>query len=317
MTSAIFTVEDNVAPTITVEALPQTVECDGTGNIAEYQGWLASFAGAVATDDCGDVTWSYVDAPFSDDCGATGFVSVDFIATDDCGNTSITTADFIIEDTTDPSISNVAMDETVECDGSGNTAQLNDWLNANGNAVANDDCGTMSWSYTLGMNTTSCGLGSSQEVIFMVTDECGNSNTTTANFIIEDTTPPSIDTPSSNTIVECDGSGNTSELNTWINNNGGAIATDDCGAITWTFTDDGFTSTCGLSGERTITFIATDDCDNSSETTAVFIIQDTTSTHQLVVRISLSLIRHLLALLMYQKVLMWNVTLFHHWSYLT
>jgi len=104
MTSAIFTVEDNVAPTITVEALPQTVECDGTGNIAEYQGWLASFAGAVATDDCGDVTWSYVDAPFSDDCGATGFVSVDFIATDDCGNTSITTADFIIEDTTDPSI---------------------------------------------------------------------------------------------------------------------------------------------------------------------------------------------------------------------
>ena len=52
--------------------------------------------------------------------------TVTFTATDDCGNSSSTTATFTIEDTTAPAIDMAAMDATVECDGAGNAADLDD-----------------------------------------------------------------------------------------------------------------------------------------------------------------------------------------------
>ena len=54
----------------------------------------------MASDDCGDVTWSNDYTMLSDDCGATGSATVTFTATDDCGNSSTTMATFTIEDTT-------------------------------------------------------------------------------------------------------------------------------------------------------------------------------------------------------------------------
>ncbi len=247
------------------------------GNIAQYQAWLANFAGAEATDECGAVTWSFGTGTFSDECGATGFVSIDFTATDDCGNTSITTADFIIEDTEEPGIEIPAADEVVECDGAGNTAALTAWLTANGNAMSSDDCGGVSWSYVLGPVTAGCGLGTTQEVTFTATDDCSNTNVTTANFITQDVTPPSIDILASDETVECDGAGNIAEYQTWLTANGNAIATDACGAMTWTYVEGSFVSNCGLAGSTSVTFTVTDACDNSSVTTANFIIQDTTS----------------------------------------
>ncbi len=275
--SASFTIIDDVAPTITIEAIPQTVECDGMGNIAEYQAWLANFAGAEATDDCGTVTWSFGTGTFSDECGATGFVSIDFTATDECGNTSITTADFIIEDTEEPSIDTPAVDEIVDCDGAGNTAAMTAWLNANGNAMSSDDCGGVSWSYVLGPETAGCGLGTTQEVTFRVTDDCSNTNVTIANFITQDITPPSVDTPASDEIVECDGAGNVTEYQTWLTSNGNAMASDACGSLTWTYVEAAFAADCGLSGSTSVTFTVADECNNTSVTTASFIIQDNTS----------------------------------------
>ena len=68
-----------------------TVECDGAGNTADLNAWLASNGGAVASDICsGLVTWSNDFISLSDLCGATGSASVIFTATDDCGNTSAT-----------------------------------------------------------------------------------------------------------------------------------------------------------------------------------------------------------------------------------
>src|SRR5688500_18422186 len=138
-TTATFTTEDTTEPTITDEAEDETVECDGAGNTAALNAWLADNGGAVATDECsGPVEWTNNITGLSDGCGATGSATVEFTATDDCDNASTTTATFTIEDTTDPTITDEAEDETVECDGAGNTAALNAWLADNGGAVATD-----------------------------------------------------------------------------------------------------------------------------------------------------------------------------------
>ncbi len=114
-----------------------TVECDGAGNAADLDAWLASNGGASATDACSGVTWSNDFDALSDDCGATGAATVTFTATDDCGNATSTTATFTIEDTTSPTRDSEAMDATVECDGAGNAADLDAWLASNGGATRN------------------------------------------------------------------------------------------------------------------------------------------------------------------------------------
>ena len=113
-----------------VSRLDMTVECDGAGNPAELNNWLTSNGGASASDDCSGVTWSNDFVALSDDCGATGSATVTFTATDDCGLATSTTATFTIEDTTPPAFSATADDLTVECDGAGNLAELNGWLNS-------------------------------------------------------------------------------------------------------------------------------------------------------------------------------------------
>ncbi|TXG34451.1 hypothetical protein, partial [Seonamhaeicola maritimus] len=91
-----------------------------------------------------------------------------------------------------------ASDFTVECDGSGNITDLNNWLNNNGGATYNNECltGSVSWSnnYDSVTNPVSndCSETGSVTVIFTVTDTCGSPLTasTTATFTIQDTTNP-------------------------------------------------------------------------------------------------------------------------------
>ena len=140
-----ITVTDVTNPVITCPA-DVTVECDGSGNADDLAAFLA---GATATDNCDpdvSITHDYMDGDLSDDCGATGAVTVTFTAVDECGNSSSTTATFTIEDTTAPTIDMMADDQTVECDGAGNAADLDAWLASNGGAMASDDCSSVTWS---------------------------------------------------------------------------------------------------------------------------------------------------------------------------
>src|SRR3954467_12011766 len=116
------------------------VQCDGTGNNADLAAWLASNGGASANDICSGVTWTNNYTTLSDGCGSTGSATVIFTATDDCGNETTTSATFTIEDTTKPSVVITASDLTVQCDGSGNTAELAAWLASMGGASATDAC---------------------------------------------------------------------------------------------------------------------------------------------------------------------------------
>ena len=76
--------------------------------------------------------------------------------------------------------------------------------------------------------------------------------------------------------MQCDGSGNTTALNAWLNSNGGAVASDVCSSVTWSNNFTSLSDTCGATGTATVVFTATDACGNSSTTTASFTIIDDT-----------------------------------------
>ena len=273
--TATFTIEDTTNPSIDYHAKTEIVECDGAGNLEELAAWLESNGGALASDYCGDVTWSNDFNELTDECGMTGSVTVVFTVADECGNTSKTQADFIIEDTVAPEVTD-AMNMTVECDGQGNMAELDAWLANNGGATASDICGNVTWSNNFEALSDDCGMTGSATVTFTATDDCGNASTTTAVFTIEDTTAPSIDEEAKPEIVECDGQGNMAELNAWLQNNGGAIASDICGDVTWSNNFEALSDDCGMTGSATVEFTATDACGNTSKTSATFTIEDTT-----------------------------------------
>ena len=274
-TSATFTIQDTTDPIIT-PASDMTVECDGLGNLQQLNAWLANHGGATASDACSSITWSNNFDGLSDLCGATGAATVEFTATDDCGRSSKTTATFTIQDTTNPSIDNAAEDMTVECDGLGNLQQLNAWLANNGGAEASDGCSNVTWSNDFTGLSDLCGATGSALVVFIAADECGRTSKTSATFTIEDTTPPAIDTPAADLTVECDGAGNTAQLNAWLNSYGGASASDSCGDVTWSHNFNGLSDLCGATGAATVEFTATDSCGLTSKTTATFTIEDTT-----------------------------------------
>ncbi|WP_242121566.1 HYR domain-containing protein, partial [Aestuariivivens sediminicola] len=274
ITETFSVLPDTAAPSIDTPASDSTVECSSS-NGTEFADWLNNNGGAVASDLCGSVTWSKVGDTISDECGTTGAAVVTFRATDDCGNFSETTATFTIQDTTPPTIDTPASDSTVECSSSNGT-EFADWLNNNGGAVASDLCGSITWTKVGDSISDECGTTGAAIVTFRATDDCGNFSETTASFTIQDTTPPTIDTPASDSTVECSSSNGT-EFADWLNNNGGAVASDLCGSVTWTKVGDTISDECGTTGAAVVTFRATDDCGNFSETTATFTIEDTTA----------------------------------------
>ena len=61
-----------------------------------------------------------------------------------------------------------------------------------------------------------------------------------------DKVSPSILVPAGDKTVECDGRGNTAELSSWLAAKCGALALDNCCAVTWAH-DYGLTVICGYS----------------------------------------------------------------------
>ena len=265
---------DLQAPALDAEASDLIAECTGDADQAALNDWLNANGGAEASDNCSDVTWSHDFDVLEATC-AGGTVTVTFTATDDCGNSTSTSAVIDFVDTTAPDLLLASADATVECDGLGNTTELEDWLASNGGADAQDACSTIEWTNDFTALSDECGATGAATVTFTATDECGNSTSTTATFTILDTAAPSME-DAQNLVVECDGLGNLSELNDWLAANGLATALDACSDITWTNDFEAVGEGCGATGATAVTFTATDACGNATSTTAVFTIQDTT-----------------------------------------
>jgi len=231
----------------------------------------------TATDACStNISFSESDTSV-DGCGGTEVITRTWTATDACGNTASCQQIITVVDNIPPVIDPMAMDMTVECtDGSDPLGAFQDWLDDNGGAEAMDECGGgITWTNNSMGLSDECGDTGMETVIFTATDDCGNMATTEATFTITDNTPPVIDVEAMDLKIECSGEDSLPSFDEWLDDNGGAEASDECGEITWT-NDGVFTPACAGTGSAFVTFTATDECGNTATTTATFIAGDDT-----------------------------------------
>ena len=275
-TRASFNIIDSKSPAITMEAQYQTLESNIATNDSIFQSWLDHHGYATATDDSDSIFWRYEILDTETGCGGSKKVVVNFIASDTCGMSSISKAVFRIKDSTPPFIIQGAQDLTVPFNYASNQLDFEQWLLNNGNAVAEDKGGDVTWSYRLKETVLGNGNARSQTVDFIATDDCNLSSVSSAVFKIVDSTPPEITREATDLTVESDGQGNIEAYQAWLDAHGNADATGACGSITWHYEIVSAEEVCSATRMETVDFIATDACGLSARTSAIFTIVDST-----------------------------------------
>ncbi len=275
--TATYATIDEVPPVIITAAAPETAEC-GMAVHTELLAWLSSNGGAVANDACGEeVFWTNnYNGSLPAACGNTGVISVNFTATDACGNQSVTSSTFTIQDTTAPSI--FCPDNLdLECGAENNDDIVINWL---ASAYATDNCTDV----TVSNNFTALpACGASTMVTFTVENNCdGQTITCMASISVVDTQKPIVMNVPEDLYVECDGTGNTADINNWLASFGGMLVFDACDGMIVPSTPiaSAAIDLCSGGGTSVIpyTFTATDACGNNSIDEVAYVhILDTTA----------------------------------------
>ncbi|WP_290843187.1 hypothetical protein [Flavobacterium sp.] len=248
---------DNIAPTISgVPTTATTIQCPATPT------WATPSAG----DNCeGFVSLTSADVTTQGTCGNARTITRTWTATDLCGNTATASQVFNIVDTTAPVISALPAATTINCPAtpSWTTPTATDACGGNVTLTSADvtTAGSCPGSYTIVRTWTA-------------TDACGNAATASQTITVQDNTAPAITTQAQNLTVQCSTAGDAT-LTAWLNNHGGAVASDACSAVTWTNNFTGVTGGC--SAAVPVIFTATDACGNTATTTATFTVNDTTA----------------------------------------
>ena len=235
------------------------------------------------------VTSDYTFTNLSSTCGLGGTMTVNYTITDDCGNTETLNATLTLEDTTPPDLVNCSVvDATVECTADGNEAIADQW-NAD-NIAALENCGTDTCDidntfvvisdYDFANLEPSCGVCGEITINYTISDDCGNETILTATLTLSDGTNPDLaNCEVVDTTIECSGDDNQTIANQWNADNITALencAEDIAVTITSDYAFTNLSSTCGAGGTITVTYTATDDCDNITTLTATLTLEDTT-----------------------------------------
>ena len=120
--------------------------------------------------------------------------------------------------------------------------------------------------------------GGTITITYTATDECNASKSCTSSFIVPNRTPISLNTAASGLTVSCDNEAN--DITNWLNNYGNATVNVACsGSATWTnnYDANNWVGNCTGTQTQEVTFTATDDCNNSVNTTATITREDTTA----------------------------------------
>ncbi|MEM5564993.1 PQQ-dependent sugar dehydrogenase [Psychroserpens sp. AS72] len=247
-----ITVEDNTNPTFN-ETLPEniTVECDA----------IPTAETLTANDTCGTANVAFNESIATGSCVGNYVITRTWTATDDCNNQTIHEQIITVEDNTNPTF-NESLPEniTVECDAIPTAETL----------TANDTCGTANVDFNESIAGGSCVGNYIITRTWTATDECNNVSTHIQTLTIIDSTDPVWDAMPIDLTVVCSSNIQT-EFESWLNSFSGS---DNCGAAT--VTHDG-TATISCPDSVLVTFELTDDCGNSINATATFIVEDTLS----------------------------------------
>ncbi|WP_319479996.1 hypothetical protein [uncultured Draconibacterium sp.] len=262
-TTAVFKIEDTTDPTIDNTNLTNiNIEC-GIDPANKLSDWLANHAGATATDNCGDVTWSNnygEDENIQCDGGA---ITVIFTATDACGNESTTSASYSIQDNTAPAFNETLpqAETTAECDDVAEAVVL----------TAADNCDIdVPVVFTETRTDGDCANSYTLTRTWTATDDCDNETSFTQTVIVSDNTAPTFNEtlPTAEITAECDNVVEAVVL----------TAADNCDTdVPVVFTEIRTDGDCANSYTLTRTWKATDDCGNETSHTQTVIVSDNTA----------------------------------------
>ncbi|HPT51795.1 MAG TPA: hypothetical protein PK740_00765, partial [Bacteroidales bacterium] len=277
----IIAVKDTTRPYFTTIPKDTIIDCDGIGNVADLNAWLANVSAEDRCDVNVLITNNYSVDNHVAGCGNTFSVSVTWYAEDNCGNIATTSATFTVQDTVIPFFTIIPDNAIVNCD----IANFDDlFLTWRSNVAYNDNCDTivnLTWDSRF---TQACGNTGNYVVRFYAEDRCGNRAVDSSNFTIIDVTAPVFDVIPVDDVVQCDGAGNILQLKEWLR---GPHATDLCdpdlvlthNCDTIGMHPDGIhfagyrPERCG--GYYDVIWTATDACGNRSTTRERFTIRDT------------------------------------------
>jgi hypothetical protein len=253
------TVQDTTKP-IFVEALPNeiTVNCDD----------VPSAETLTATDNCSQINVTYSEVRTEGDCPNNYTLTRTWTATDECGNTTSHVQTITVQDTTAPVFDGEVLpqDIIVDCD-----AVLEaDYLSAS------DNCSSSSEGITIDFNEVrtdgDCTNNYTLTRTWTATDECGNSTSHVQTITVQDTTAPVFDgevLPQDIT-VDCEAVPEAYNLS----------ASDNCSSsevITIDFTEERINGECEHYFALVRTWMATDECGNSTSHVQTITVQDTTA----------------------------------------
>ena len=246
----------------------------GAGGWFSYEGTMN---GSAIQGGTGDVL---LDLECSDEANAVcgdgeATVTLFYAAYDaDCGDVILGTETYTREDTQAPTFDNAPADETVACEDMDIAVPT---VTASDNCQDSDPSGpTVTYNGQSPQYDVECTGTYKVDRTWIAEDCSGNQTAHTQTITVVDNDAPVI-TGGTDYTAECDGSGNEDELNDWLDANGGAFATDNCGTITWSHNFTALSDDCGATGTADVTFSASDDCANTSTIMLTFTIEDTTA----------------------------------------
>ena len=247
--SQVITVQDTTDPVLIGVPADVTAECDA----------IPAPAQPTASDNCDtDVSISFTENITAGSCTDNYTITRTWTATDNCGNETSQTQTLTIQDTTDPVLSGVPADVTVECDAVPAPAQ----------PVASDNCDVdVDLDYEEVRTDGSCEDNYTLTRTWTATDNCGNTEVEVQVITVQDTTDPVLSGVPTDVTVECDA----------VPAPATPTASDNCDTdVDIVFVENISNQICEDSYTITRTWTATDNCGNASTGTQVITVVDTT-----------------------------------------
>ncbi len=245
----VITVSDNTQPVLAGVPANVTVECEA----------VPAISNPTVTDNCdADITITFNEIKTDGSCPEAYTLTRSWTATDDCGNSKTETQVITVSDNTQPTLTGVPADVTVECEA----------IPAISTPTATDNCDT---DVTITFNEVrtdgSCPDTYTLTRSWTATDDCGNNKTETQVITVSDNTQPTLAGVPANVTVECEA---VPAIST-------PTATDNCDTdVTITFNEVRTDGSCPDTYTLTRSWTATDDCGNSKTETQVITVSDNT-----------------------------------------
>ena len=274
----VITIEDSQAPTFTVPG-DVTISCDEDPLDLSLTGEVTD-----AMDNCDpDVSVFFTDVTESGSCPESFTIIRTWRARDTCGNVTGKIQTITISDDEAPTF-DVPADVTIDCSLAGNPS------NTGEPTLVEDNCDpNVTVTFTDVIIAGSCENTFTIRRTWRVTDACGNFTELDQMIDVVDQTAPNFSIEAQDLTITCtNGVDAEQSFMNWLNNRGGATATDNCsqsGDLIWTAVNSGTSDPADLPTvvcpapssvltTQTVDFIVEDECGNRDTTTATFILQD-------------------------------------------